>query len=50
MQTSSLGSVLSLVSLDKLVDLGVDVSLEGGGVEGVVRLHQLLFSFLAELL
>ncbi len=50
MQTSSLGSVLSLVSLDKLVDLGIDVSLEGGGVEGVVGLHQLLFSFLAELL
>ncbi len=42
-----MGAILGLVSLDKLIDLGVDLSLEGGGVEGVVGLPQLLFSFLA---
>ena len=46
MEIGSMGSILSLVSLDKLVDLGVDLSLEGGGVEGEVGLHQPLFSFL----
>jgi hypothetical protein len=50
MEIGSMGSILSLVSLDKLVDLGVDLSLEGGGVEGEVGLHQPLFSFLTELL
>ena len=50
MQISSVGGILSLVSLDELVDPGVDLSLEGGGVEGEVRLHQPLFGFLAELL
>ena len=49
MEIGSMGSILSLVSLDKLVDLGVDLSLEGGGVEGVVRSHQLLFRFPVEL-
>jgi hypothetical protein len=37
MEIGSMGSILSLVSLDKLVDLGVDLSLEGGGVEGGSR-------------
>ena len=42
-----MGAILSLVDLDKLIDLGVDLSLEGGGVEGVVGVPQLLFGFLA---
>ena len=34
METGCMGAILSLVDLDKLIDLGVDLSLEGDGVEG----------------
>ena len=34
METSYMGAILALLDLDNLIDLGVDLSLEGGGLRG----------------